>query len=306
MPPLSSISSVTATWPRISIITPSLNQASFLEQTLRSVLEQKYDNLEYIVVDGGSTDGSVDIVRKYADRLAWWCSEPDGGQFEALNKGFAKSTGDIMAWLNADDIYLPWTLALVGEVFNEHPEVQWLTTLTPMTIRKDGIPSGAKTLLRPPHHEAFYRGECTAGNGKTGFIMQEGTFWRRSLWDQVGGKMDTSFRLAGDFDLWARFFEQVDVTTITVPLAGWRYHGENRSVCDSANYNREVAQILNRYGKRPYSTGGRWWRTHLAPAMVRFPRLLHLLNAWFPISYLKPTCSVTGPRWRLAERIEHL
>src|SRR5215469_5586779 len=95
--------------PKISIVTPSFNQAEFLEETIRSVLDQNYPNLEYVVVDGGSTDGSVDIIKKYAHRLAWWVSEPDDGQYAAINKGFKHSSGEIMAWINSDDKYLPWT-----------------------------------------------------------------------------------------------------------------------------------------------------------------------------------------------------
>src|SRR6267154_2378048 len=98
-------------WPRISIVTPSFNQGSYLEETIRSVLDQNYPNLEYVVVDGGSTDRSVEILQRYADRLAWWSSEPDGGQYAAINKGFKHTSGEIMAWINSDDKYLPWTFS---------------------------------------------------------------------------------------------------------------------------------------------------------------------------------------------------
>src|SRR3954471_21047527 len=118
--------------PVISIVTATWNRAGFLEEAMRSVLDQAYPKLEYVVVDGGSTDGSVEIIRKHADRLAWWCSEKDSGHCEALNKGFAHTTGEVMGWLNSDDKYTPWALAVVGEIFATFPDVQWITTLFPL------------------------------------------------------------------------------------------------------------------------------------------------------------------------------
>ena len=113
-------------YPKISIVTPSFNQGEYLEETICSILGQNYPNLEYIIVDGGSTDNSVEIIKKYEHRLAWWCSEKDNGHGHALNKGLGKCTGDIMAWLNSDDKYFPWTLYTVAEIFNEYKYVMWI------------------------------------------------------------------------------------------------------------------------------------------------------------------------------------
>ncbi|WP_322508462.1 glycosyltransferase family 2 protein, partial [Anaerolinea sp.] len=106
----------------VNIVTPSFNQARFLEETMLSVLHQDYPHIEYIVVDGGSTDGSVDIIRRYADRLAWWVSEPDRGQTDAINKGFAHAHGEILAWLNSDDTYQPGAVRAAVEALEKHPE----------------------------------------------------------------------------------------------------------------------------------------------------------------------------------------
>src|SRR5262249_10367158 len=107
----------------VSIITPSFNQSKYLEQTIRSVLDQNYPALEYIIIDGASRDGSLEITRKYSDKLAYWTSEKDSGQAEAINKGFARATGDIVAWLNSDDCYLPGTISAAVKVFEENPDV---------------------------------------------------------------------------------------------------------------------------------------------------------------------------------------
>jgi glycosyltransferase involved in cell wall biosynthesis len=113
-------------WPKITVVTPSFNQAAYLQETIESVLNQDYPNLEYIVLDGGSTDGSIDILKKYEKYFAYWRTHPDDGQSAAIIEGFQKSTGDILCWLNSDDFLAPGALALVGEYFQEHPEAEFL------------------------------------------------------------------------------------------------------------------------------------------------------------------------------------
>ena len=125
--------------PKISIITPSFNQAEFLEQTITSVFSQNYPNLEYIIIDGGSTDRSVEIIKKYADKLTYWVSEPDKGHGDALNKGFNHSTGEIMAWINSDDFYFPWTFSIVSEIFKDLPQIYWLASSTKLMANPAGL-----------------------------------------------------------------------------------------------------------------------------------------------------------------------
>ncbi|MBD2107741.1 glycosyltransferase family 2 protein [Nodosilinea sp. FACHB-13] len=215
--------------PKISIVTPSYNQVQFLEATIQSVLDQNYPNLEYIIIDGGSTDGSLDIIKQYQDRLHYWCSEPDAGQYDAINKGFAKSTGDILAWLNSDDMYYPWAFKTVASIMSELPEVNWLTTLQPGLWDYDGFCRG---FLHLPgiSKEAFLDG-CNLPSRiyNTGFIQQESTFWKRNLWEEVGGSIPLDFNLAGDFNLWANFFKHADLYTTPSPLAGFRIQENQRS-----------------------------------------------------------------------------
>jgi glycosyltransferase involved in cell wall biosynthesis len=125
--------------PLVSVVTPSFNQAAFIEQTLRSVLEQDYPAIEYLVADGASTDGSVEIIQKYADRLAWWVSEKDHGQAEAINKGFTKATGKYIAWVNSDDYYLPGAIRAAVEVLEANPTWAWSLAMSRLWIKTDAF-----------------------------------------------------------------------------------------------------------------------------------------------------------------------
>lgn len=182
--------------PSISIVTPSFNQGHVLEQTIRSVLDQGYPALEYVVQDGGSTDSSVDILRRYAPQLSSWDSAPDGGQAAAINLGMRRTSGEIMAYLNSDDMLLPGSLAYVAEYFQNHPEVDVVYGHR-ILIDEDGREIGRWVL--PPHDDhaiAF-----------SDFIPQETLFWRRRAWDRIGAHIDESLRFALDWDLILRFRE---------------------------------------------------------------------------------------------------
>ncbi len=240
--------------PKISIVTPSYNQGQFLEQAMLSVLAQDYPDLEYVVMDGGSTDGSVELIRKHEQRLAYWTTGPDAGQYDALNQGFAKTTGEVMAWLNSDDKYTPWALRIVGEIFATLPEVQWLTTLYPMTWDDQGRAIRC-TYLGGYSKRGFFRGENLPGAGwyAKGFIQQESTFWRRSLWQRAGAYLATSLKFASDFELWTRFHQHAELYGVGTPLAGFRVHQAQKTAHHLMEYIEEAKTVLRESGQsKPY------------------------------------------------------
>lgn len=213
---------------KITVVTPCLNQIDTIETAILSVLDQGYENLEFIVIDGGSTDGTLDIIKKYESRLSFWCSEPDEGRYDAVNKGFARSTGEVMACLNANDFYLPGALGTVSSVFETLP-VDWLTSLAHVAADRGGSCIDVHRIAGFSR-EAFLDGAHFPESGRRylGSIRFESTFWRRSLWD-TSGPMNPGCRFAGEYDLWARFFRTCNwLYCSACPLASFRYSDPER------------------------------------------------------------------------------
>jgi glycosyltransferase involved in cell wall biosynthesis len=243
--------------PLISVVTPSFNRQEYLAETMESVLGQGYPRLEYIVVDGLSVDGSAELIEARARELAWWVSEPDNSAWEAINKGFARATGEVMGWIGSDDLLMPWSLSIVGEVFATFPQIDWLTSQFPTVCDERGRPV-ASYHLDAYSAEEFFRGENLpfAGWEASGFIQQEATFWRRSLWERVGGHLDESLKLAADFELWARFhMSGAKLFGVKIPLASFRMHANQLSQ-DSRGYTEEARKVLLRYGGEPPTVPG--------------------------------------------------
>jgi glycosyltransferase involved in cell wall biosynthesis len=279
--------------PTISIVTPSLDQAAYLPITLASVLDQGYPALEYVVVDGESGDGSVEIIRSVAERLSWWVSEPDAGHADALNKGFVHTGGEIMAWLNSSDVYYPWTLATVAAVFRDLPQVEWLV----------GVPSELGELGGPC---AIGRDEWNLYDvlgGDYRWIQQESVFWRRRLWERVGGRLDDSLTYTCDFDLWLRFLEAAPLYHVPTLLGGFRQHGDRLGAGEGGTgYGREAAELLRRLHERVGARDARRGRfVHLTGGRRgRLPRkALHQLGLlpWYRHERVK--FDFGSARWRV-------
>jgi glycosyltransferase involved in cell wall biosynthesis len=211
------------TLPRISIVTPSFNQAHFIERTILSVLDQCYPDLEYIVIDGGSRDGTIDILKKYEGRLTW-ISEKDEGQADAINKGMRMAGGEVVAYMNSDDLYEPGTLLRVGRFFAEHPDAHWVTGKCRIIDEHDRevrrlITAYKNFLLRHYSYSLLL---------VTNPISQPATFWRRSLLDDIG-YFNKEEHLVMDYDYWLRSGQRHPLAVLDKYLASFRVHPSSKT-----------------------------------------------------------------------------
>ena len=222
-------------YPKISIITPSYNQAKYLEQAILSVLGQNYPNLEYIIIDGGSTDGSVDIIKKYEDRLTYWVSEPDKGMYDALQKGFERTTGEIMGWLNSDDMLHRNSLYTIAEVFSLDG-VRWVQGLPTAYDEYDRCIDVSS--FKPWSKFKFWQGDYQ-------WIQQESTYWHRDLWEEAGTYISQDYKYAGDMELWNRFFKYDKLYSLTALIGGYRRRSSNQLALEFlTDYIEEAEHIL--------------------------------------------------------------
>lgn len=216
----------------VSVITPSYNQAAFLEQTLRSVLDQGYPELEYIVVDGGSTDGSLDIIQRYADRLAWWASEKDSGQAEAINKGMQRAHGEVVAWLNSDDIYLPGAIAGAVAALGAHPDAVLVYGNT------RAVDAAGRTL-----NVLRYRQLSLDDLLCYEIIGQPAVFMRRAAYEAAGG-LDPSYHFMLDHQLWVKIALQGPILHVGEEWAAARYHPQAKNRAQATGFAREAWRLL--------------------------------------------------------------
>lgn len=228
-------------YPKISIVTPSFNQADYLEETILSVLGQNYPNLEYIIIDGGSKDDSVEIIKKYSHQLAYWISEKDAGQYDAINKGFEKSSGEIMTYINSDDLLSANSLFSIAQIFNDYENINWISGITHMIDENNrSVFVGNYTLW----NKAKYLKKDFK------FIQQEGVFWRKQLWENCGANISTRLKLASDMELWSRFFSQAELYIYPGILGSFRLRSSNQKTLESIDlYLIEAAKVLDEMPK---------------------------------------------------------
>jgi glycosyltransferase involved in cell wall biosynthesis len=247
--------------PKVSIITPSFNQAKFLRRTIESVLTQGYPNIEYIIIDGGSTDGSLEIIKSYESQLAYWESIPDQGQTDAINKGFARATGKYLAWLNSDDVYQPGAISEAAAYLENHPDVGMVygdCLFIDAQDRRIGDFPAAQT-----DYDHLRRGYV--------HIPQQSSFFRTDLWRKVG-PLDPSFYFAMDYDLWVRLANEAPLVYLPGHVwAGFRLHGDAKTIAADSRCWPEMLRVH-------YREGG----SRLSPIVIKYwiRRLVAPLINW--------------------------
>lgn len=220
--------------PKISIVTPSFNQANFLERTIRSVLDQGYPNLEYIVIDGGSTDGSVEVIRKYEHQLTYWVSEPDDGQTAAINKGLRRATGEWVAWQNSDDVYYPGTFEDLAQSAAKHPEAH-LIIGNMMIIDAYDRELRDVRYVTPSHGALLAEGMV---------VVNQAAFWRRHVHRELGW-LDESFDCSFDYEWFLRLTKRYRSAHVNRLWGAFRLHDAAKTSNSMHRFMEENKRILH-------------------------------------------------------------
>jgi glycosyltransferase involved in cell wall biosynthesis len=246
--------------PTVSIVTPSFNQARFLEETIHSVLAQDYPDIEYILVDGGSTDGSVEIIQKYAGQISWWVSEKDQGHADALNKGFAHANGEILAWLNSDDTYYPGAVSEAVNYLQAHPEVGMVYGDADLTDENGRVIG--RFAARQTNYRRLLRGSV--------HIPQATTFFRAALWRQIGS-LDLDLFFAFDYNFWVQVAKVSRLQYLSRLWATFRLHSQGKSVRFDDRCYPDMLKVYQR-------ETGRWFSWLWLRAKAR-----RIFYAWLPL-----------------------
>lgn len=233
----------TTVWPRICVVTPSFNQAPYLEKTILSVLSQDYPNIEYIIIDGGSTDGSVDIIKRYEDKLAYWVSEPDNGQTHALNKGFARATGDFFCWINSDDYFLDGAFKAFAETALQYPDADWFIG---RIEEVDEFEVPIKNVSpRYNSQQEWYAFVATRQFDVE--LQQPATFFSRRAW-LAAGVLDESLRYVMDFDYWGRLaYLGYRPVFIDFDISAFRVHGNSKTGEGLLPFWKEEIKVVDKW-----------------------------------------------------------
>ena len=240
--------------PLVTIVTPVYNGEKYLEETIQTIITQTYDNIEYIIIDGNSTDRTIDIIKKYENKIAYWLSEPDNGMYDAIKKGFKVATGEICAWLNADDKYYQSGVEVVVKTFKKYPEIEWVTGIPTLYDENGLIVRVGEPLF---YFNKFFKMGLYRGD-VLGWLQQESTFWKKSLWEKVNG-INNELKFAGDYDLWIRFSKYAHIYVIPTILGGFRSHSSQKSK-EIEEYYAECDAIKKIKFKRFWKAIRQWIR----------------------------------------------
>jgi len=225
---------------KISIVLPTYNSEKYVEGALKSIINQEYPNLELIVVDNCSTDNTINIFKKYTDKINILIVENDEGPYHAVKYGLELASGDIIAWLNSDDIYFQWTFSMVNRIFTQHSHLMWIGGI-PSQMDENGILYGMNNTIPSRPQNAIKNGWFY--EKMYGYLQQEGMFWRKEVYQNSNG-LNTKYKLAADFDLWTQFAQKYELVSVGMHFASFRIHDNSRSRALRNIYEQEILEII--------------------------------------------------------------